>query len=144
MITSQARSHGELHAVSVVRDCSLVNGTAEQVRQIVRTGNMLRRVILEAVSLEHSFVVVTAPTDREETEVEVAIAGLDVQAEKVGVLVVTGPKATTAHTLERIGSALRGLPVIAVLNGMATWSTFVVVGSDHVLAAQRALHGLLR
>jgi len=144
VITSKARAHGELHAVSVVKNCSLVNGTAEQVRQIVRTGNMLRRVILESISLEHSFVVVTAPTDREETEVEVAIAGLDMQAEKVGVLIITGPKATTAHTIERIGGALRGLPVIAVLNGMSKWSTFVVVGSDHVLNAQRALHGLLR
>jgi len=144
VITAQARAHGELHAVSVVKRCTLVNGTAEQVRQIVRTGNMLRRVILEADSLEHAFVVVTAPSDREETEVEVAIAGVDVHAEPVGVLIVTGPKATTAHTLERIGGALRGLPVIAVLNGMARWSTFVVVGSDHVLAAQRALHGLLR
>ena len=144
VITSQARAHGELHAVSVVKQCSLVNGTADQVRQIVRTGNMLRRVILEAVSLEHSFVVVTAPTDREETEVDVAIAGLAAQAERVGVLIVTGPKATSAHTLERIGGALRGLPVIAVLNGMSKWSTFVVVGSDHVLSAQRALHGLLR
>lgn len=144
VITSKARAHGELHAVSVVKHCTLVNGTTEEVRQIVRTGNMLRRVILESVSLEHSFVVVTAPTDREETEVEVAIAGLDVQAEKVGVLILTGPKATTAHTLERIGSALRGLPVIAILSGMSKWSTFVVVGTDHVLRAQRALHGLLR
>ncbi len=73
-----------------------------------------------------------------------ARAGVDAHPEPVGVLIVTGPKATTAHTLERIGGALRGLPVIAVLNGMARWSTFVVVGSDHVLAAQRALHGLLR
>ena len=51
---------------------------------------------------------------------EVAIAGLDVEAVPVGVLVLTGPKATSAHTLERIGSSLRGLPVIAILNHLQT------------------------
>ena len=143
IITADAEAHGDLHAVSVVRNCVLITGSNNEVQQAVRSGNFLNRILLDVTSVENAMVVVAAESNTEKTNAEVAVAGSDLKTSPVALAVITGPEARTPATMERIGHAVKGLPVHAIVSGTSAWATFVIVPSEHANSVVGELHRLV-
>lgn len=143
LITKEPSAHGDLHAVSVVPHCMMVRGSASIVQKFVGIGVVPQRLVLHGASIDHAFAIVRTATAAEDTDVSVALVGLDLTATPVGVVLVTGPTAQSPSTLQRISEVLQDVCVLAVLTGTSSWSIFIVVAHNHVHAAQRALHLLV-
>jgi bifunctional aspartokinase / homoserine dehydrogenase 1 len=145
VITSDSHEHGDLHAVSVVRECQILVGTSRSVPMAIRSGNIARRLLLESSNVEHGFAVAHTPSRDAVTDVAVAVAGQDVVVDDVSLVVVTGPRATSASAVERIARTLSAssIPVTALISGISEWSTFVVLSRDHAIDAVRSLHDLI-
>ena len=142
VITSNAADHGDIHAVSIVRDCQILNGSNRSVPMSIRTGNIARRLLLESSSVEHAMAVVHVPDGRALTDVVAAVAGQDVDVRNVALVIATGPKATSTASLERMMGALRSIPVLHVCSGISVWSTFVIVQREFGDQTVHALHDL--
>jgi len=143
VITADVQDHGDLHAVSIVRECQVLMGSMKAVPMAIRTGNIARRLLLEASSVEHSIAVVHTSSDRAVIDVAAAVAGQDVAVLDASLVIATGPRVGTATSLQRIAGCVESFPVIHMSSGISQWSTFLIVPRDHGDDVVHALHGLI-
>jgi aspartate kinase len=141
VITADRVEHGPLHAVSIVRSCIMISGDEAMLDQIRSREKIKQRILLESHSLEHSLLMLHAPDDAARTEIDVACAGTTAQVREAAIVVATGPSAQEPATLQRIGTALDGLNIHAVLSGMSPWAFFVIVPDEESVDVIRRIHG---
>lgn len=141
-ITSDVVAHGTVHAVSMVRSCSLVTGSAGDVESVVRSGIAGARFLLSGRSSEHAFAVVHTPDTASTTSVAAAVAGTTINATPADVLICTGPHVNKTETLATIVTSVSHLRTHVVASGISPWSVFVVAHPADSVEALESIHRL--
>ena len=142
-ITTDTVAHGRLHAVTSLRNCMQITGTSRTVQQCIRSGNILRNVVLDTSTDEHGTCIVHSPEQQSRTDVEVAVAGSSAVVRDVALVVITGPAASTTQTVERITRSMADIPMLGLVVGLSKWTTFVVVGKEDAQQTVEQLHKLV-
>jgi len=139
-ITAENLPHSEIHAVSIVKNCVLVRGTADVVERCFAPEHVHNTIILESKSLEHLSVIAHTPTQASRTNVDVAIAGTHLQPIDCAVVIATGPGASQPATISRLLYAVADHNIYAVINGTSDVSVFFVCDADAVNEVLLKLH----
>lgn len=126
MITDEDVSHSDVHAVSIVKECTFVRGQTTDLKNILIHGNIRSKILFESHSIEQSSVVLSSPTEFAKTEIEVALAGTQLFSEPASIIIATGPGVTNADTLSVLSASCSGHNIFELCAGISKLSVFIV------------------
>ncbi|MCX6141488.1 MAG: aspartate kinase [Candidatus Kapabacteria bacterium] len=143
-IVGLASSGAEIHAVSIVRSCSLVRCNSLIADQLRSTHVINKAIILESKSIESSMIVVHTSTSESALALEVALVDTGLIVNRVVLLAVTGPKVMHQHVMSNIVESLAPYNVFCISSGSAEHTIFATVAEEQGNEALRSIHDLIR
>jgi len=133
VITAKAPSDTLMHAVTLVRACTLVRWTGS-------AGHHFEKALLGWSYHDGGACVVrtTDPSDR--IDAEVAVANVPHTLQDAAVLAVCGPQASSAAAVALVSKAIAQYDVFAVLGGISSSTCFVVCAAADAEVVLQAVH----
>lgn len=133
VITAAAPRDSYLNAAALIKRCTLFTWKGNATRH---TDN----VLLYWSYHDGSACVVHTPTDDDVLNARVSMADCAHEAYPVAIIAVCGPQASSAHAVASIATAVKDLPIRAVISGVSQTTCFVVCDESSAQATLRAIH----
>lgn len=142
-IVAHSPSTAAIHAVSIVRGCSIVMCNAVAATHIRSVPELGRAIILETETVESAMLVVKCPDEEALLALEVAIADASVAIRPTSLLAVSGPRVNMPSIFAAIASSVSAFQVYAIATGAAEHTIFLAVDESQSNDALRAIHGII-
>ncbi|HLP27318.1 MAG TPA: aspartate kinase [Candidatus Didemnitutus sp.] len=142
-IVAHTPSTAAIHAVSIVRGCSLVQcsvTTAAHIRSVPELG---RSIILESETVESAMIVLKNSGENGILALEVAIADSAVAIRPTSLVAVSGPHVNMPNILAEIAASISAFTIHAITTGAAAHTIFIAVEELQSNDALRAIHEII-
>ncbi len=142
-ITSSHANHAPIHAVSLVRLCSVVQGTRRDLDVVYNVDVVQRITLLRATSAEHAILIAHTPDAQDQTTVAVACADISASITQGSVIAITGPGVSESTVISRITSAVAEYTIRAFIVGASPYTSFIVAPEADAVQILQAIHRLI-
>lgn len=136
VITAEAPDDAVLHAVSILRDCILLQWRGDAVPDAGTP-------VLAWSYRDGGACVVRAASEAERLDVEVRMAETLHRSTDVTLIAVCGPRASSAEAVAIIAAAVRDQAIHAIVSGVSMTTCFVVCDRDVATAVLQAVHATI-
>lgn len=133
VITAAAPRDRLINAVALIQRCLLFTWKGNPTRHI-------DNVLLYSSYHDGAACVVHTPTDDDALNARVSMADLPHEEHAVAIIAVCGPQASSAQAVASIATAVKDLPIRAVISGVSQTTCFVVCDESSAKATLRAIH----
>lgn len=141
LITVHDNSSVPVHAVSIVRNVLLIQGSTRVAQCLLGAASLAKGVLLQFSSIDHSSVAILDEGEVTSKRVNIELAQLEHSRYAASILTISGPYAGSASILAQILQAMGEITQpLAITTGTTSTSVFIVVKSEYVDQCAIAIH----